>query len=163
MKLALIVAMAEDRAIGKDNQLLWHLSADLKRFKTLTTGHSIIMGRKTYESLPNGALPNRRNIVLSKSLDQLDGVEVLPSLEAALQLCADEERVFVIGGGCLYEASLALADELYLTEVQATYPDADTYFPAFDREEWQEIEREVVELDERNPLRSIYSYLIRRK
>ena len=103
MTLSIVVAMALDRAIGKDNKLLWRLSDDLKRFKELTTGHAILMGRRTYESLPNGALPNRRNIVISRTLTSLPDAEVFASVDEAIKaLCEQEEEVFVIAGGSTF-------------------------------------------------------------
>lgn len=156
MRIALVVAMSLDNAIGKNNQLLWHLSSDLKRFKALTTGHTIIMGRKTYDSLPNGALPNRRNIVVSRSLNQVTGVELAHSLAEAFDLAKAETQVFVIGGGDIYRQSLASATDLHLTVVDAKYPDADTFFPEINLNEWELKTKEVVEVDERNPLQSTY-------
>lgn len=161
MSIAVIVAMARDRAIGAGGDLLWHLSADLKRFKALTSGHTIIMGRKTYDSLPNGALPNRRNIVISRTMSPRDGVEVVRSLAEALRLCRDEEQVFVIGGGEIYREALSLADSLHLTLVEASYPEADTHFPDFDWAEWQILREEYVSVDERNPIASTYYHLQR--
>lgn len=162
MRLSIIVAVARDGAIGKGNDLLWHLSSDLKRFRTLTTGHSIIMGRRTYESLPNGALPNRRNIVVSRSLGAVAGCEVCPSLESALRLTEDEDEVFVIGGGEVYHQSLALATDLHITIVEAEYPEADTHFPTIDWSEWGLQNEESVPIDERNPLASTYYHYIRK-
>lgn len=162
MRLSIIVAVARDGAIGKGNDLLWHLSSDLKRFRTLTTGHSIIMGRRTYESLPNGALPNRRNIVVSRSLGAVADCEVCPSLESALRLTENEDEVFVIGGGEVYQQSLALATDLHITIVEAEYPEADTHFPTIDWSEWSLQNEESVPIDERNPLASTYYHYIRK-
>lgn len=162
MRIALVVAMSLDNAIGKNNQLLWHLSSDLKRFKALTTGHTIIMGRKTYDSLPNGALPNRRNIVVSRSLNQVTGVELAHSLAEAFDLAKAETQVFVIGGGDIYRQSLASATDLHLTVVDAKYPDADTFFPEINLNEWELKTKEVVEVDERNPLQSTYYHYIKK-
>lgn len=157
MILSIIVAQASNRAIGKDNDLLWHLPSDLKRFKALTTGHTILMGRKTFESLPKGALPNRRNVVVSRSVEQIEGAEVYPSLETALSALSDQDEVFVIGGGEIYEQTLPLAQRLYLTEVHAIYPDAHTFFPPIHADEWQELERIEQEQDERH----VHSYTYR--
>lgn len=162
MRLSIIVAVARDGAIGKDKDLLWHLSSDLKRFKQLTSGHSIVMGRKTYESLPNGALPNRRNIVVSRHLNALPGCEVCTSLEEALQRTEDEQEVFVIGGGEIYRQSLARATDLHITIVEAEYPEADTFFPTIDWADWSLQHSEVVAIDERNPLASTYYHYIRK-
>lgn len=162
MMLSIIVAVAEDGAIGKGNDLLWRLPADLKRFKALTTGHSIIMGRRTWESLPNGALPNRRNIVLSRQKLELEGAEIYASLDEALKATSEEEEVFVIGGGQLYKEILALADKLYLTEVKASYPDADTHFPELNEAEWTLLSEEHIPRDERNALDSTFRVLERK-
>ena len=126
MTLSIIVAVAANNAIGKDNDLLWHLPGDLKRFKETTTGHAIIMGKNTLHSLPNGALPNRRNIVVSSTLVPPDGVECYSTLQA----------VFIIGGAQLYAAALPLADKIYFSRVEKGFPEADTYFPEFDLTEW---------------------------
>ena len=118
--ISIIAAVARNRAIGLNNHLLYWLPNDLRRFKALTTGHTIIMGRLTFESLPKGALPNRRNIVLSRSDKQFPGAETFPTLEAALKACADDEEVFIIGGASIYEQALPLANRLLLTEVNDT-------------------------------------------
>ena len=136
MTLSIIVAVAANNAIGKDNDLLWHLPRDLKRFKETTTGHAIIMGKNTFYSLPNGALPNRRNIVVSSTLVPPDGVERYSTLQAALEAVAGEEEVFIIGGAQLYAAALPLADKIYFSRVEKGFPEADTYFPEFDLTEW---------------------------
>jgi len=149
--LSLICALAANRAIGRHNALIYHLSADLRRFKALTTGHIIIMGRRTFESLPKGALPNRRNIVLSRRADYTPiGVEVFPSLQAAIAACAAEEEIFVIGGESVYAEALPLADRLYLTHIEDTPAEADAFFPAFDETQWRLIASESHEADERN-------------
>ena len=151
MNVAIIVAIAEGNAIGKDQQLLCHMPADLKRFKALTTGHTIIMGRKTFESLPN-ALPNRRNIVLSSQpKTHFPGCEVCSSLPDALALCAGEEEVFIIGGGQVYQQALALADKLYITYIHHSFPEATTFFPELDAAQWEETDREEHPADEKNP------------
>ena len=151
MNIAIIVAIAEGNAIGKDQELLCHMPADLKRFKALTTGHTIIMGRKTFESLPH-ALPNRRNMVLSSQPNaNFPGCEVCASLPEALALCAGEEEVFIIGGGQVYQQALALSDSLYITRIHNAFPDATTFFPELDAAQWEEIEREAHPADEKNP------------
>lgn len=150
----MIAAVNRNHGLGKGNQLLYWLPNDLKRFKALTTGHTILMGRKTFESLPKGALPNRRNIVLSRQALQLPGAECFPSLEAALQACTDEEEVFIIGGASLYAAALPLADRLYLTEVDDSEREADVFFPALDPQVWHEKSRECHPTDEKH----LYSY-----
>lgn len=124
--LSVILAMASDGAIGNAGDLLWHLSADLKRFKALTMGHPIIMGRKTWESLPKGALPGRRNIVVTRQPDyEAEGAEVYHSVEDALRTCPSG-RTFVIGGAEIYRQTLPIAGRLELTVVDACYPEADT-------------------------------------
>ena len=150
MTLSIIVAVASDRAIGRANDLLWHLPADLKRFKELTTGHTILMGRKTFESLPRGPLPNRRNIIISRSLPAPSGAEVYPTIQQALEACASDEEVFIIGGGEIYRQLLPDTERIYLTRVQASFPDAEVFFPELDPTEWIEEAREVYPRDERN-------------
>jgi dihydrofolate reductase len=127
VKLAIIAAVALNRGIGKDGRLPWHLSEDLKRFKRLTTGHTVLMGRKTYESIGK-PLPNRRNVVLTSRL--IPGVVTYPTLDAALEALKNEEKVFVIGGGVLYATVLENADEIYLTLIPKDV-DADTFFPSY--------------------------------
>lgn len=150
MTLSIIVAVASDGAIGRANDLLWHLPADLKRFKELTTGHTILMGRKTFESLPRGPLPNRRNIIISRSLPAQPGAEVYPTIQQALEACASDEEVFIIGGGEIYRQLLPDTEQIYLTRVQASFPDAEVFFPELDPTEWIEEAREVYPRDERN-------------
>lgn len=150
MTLSIIVAVASDGAIGRANDLLWHLPADLKRFKELTTGHTILMGRKTFESLPRGPLPNRRNIIISRSLPAQPGAEVYPTIQQALEACASDEEVFIIGGGEIYRQLLPNTERIYLTRVQASFSDAEVFFPELDPTEWIEEAREVYPRDERN-------------
>ena len=150
MTLSIIVAIASDGAIGRANDLLWHLPADLKRFKELTTGHTILMGRKTFESLPRGPLPNRRNIIISRSLPAQPGAEVYPTIQQAMEACASDEEVFIIGGGEIYRQLLPDTERIYLTRVQASFPDAEVFFPELDPTEWIEEAREVYPRDERN-------------
>ena len=150
MTLSIIVAIASDGAIGRANDLLWHLPADLKRFKELTTGHTILMGRKTFESLPRGPLPNRRNIIISRSLPAQPGAEVYPTIQQAMEACASDEEVFIIGGGEIYRQLLPTTERIYLTRVQASFPDAEVFFPELDPTEWIEEAREVYPRDERN-------------
>lgn len=129
MKLALVAAIARNRAIGLDGKLPWHISEDLRRFKRLTTGYAVVMGRRTYESIGR-PLPNRRNVVVTSHI--LPAVETFPSLSQALDALSSEERVFVIGGGKLYAEALPKADELYLTLVEREV-DADTFFPPYEQ------------------------------
>lgn len=148
MKVYVIAAVAQNRAIGYQNQLLYWLPNDLKNFKLLTSGHTIIMGRNTFESLPKGALPNRKNVVLTQQNITLEGCEVYHSLEEALSACQNDEKVFIIGGGKVYEQCLDFAEELILTEVNDVPEHADTFFP--DYKEWKEKSREHHEKDEKH-------------
>lgn len=149
--ISIICALAENNAIGYNNDLLYHLRADLRRFKALTTGHTVIMGRRTYESLPKGALPNRRNIVISSNINrEWPNVEVFASLEEALRASTTDDEVFIIGGASVYRAAFPLADRLCLTHVHATPENADVYFPEFDESEWECVFREDHEADEQN-------------
>lgn len=144
-----IAAVARNRAIGYGNKLLYWLPDDLKRFKALTSGHTIIMGRNTYESLPKGALPNRRNIVLSRTVKELPGCELFGSLDEALANCKPDEDIYIIGGASVYEQALPKADRLLLTEVDDTPTLADAFFPDYS-EEWKEESREEHVKDERH-------------
>lgn len=140
-EIILIAAVAKNRAIGLDNQLLWRLPEDLKRFKALTLGHPILMGRKTFESLGR-PLPGRRNLVVSRNPQwQADGAEGFTSLEAAITACAGVDKIYVIGGAEIYTQALSLADTLALTEVEDA-PVGDVFFPNFDRADWQETARQ---------------------
>jgi len=145
----IIAAVARNRAIGFENKLIYWLPNDLKRFKQLTTGHTIIMGRNTYLSLPKGALPNRRNVVLSTTVSELPGCDVYPTLQAALDSCRTDEEVYIIGGARVYEQSLPLADRLCLTEVDDTPAQADAFFPDYG-EGWQIAQKEAHPKDERH-------------
>lgn len=153
MILSIICALTQNHAIGLKGGLLYYLPADLKHFKQLTTGHTILMGRKTFESLPKGALPNRRNLVVTHQQDySAPGIEVFHSIVEALQACKDDEEVFVIGGESIYEATLPLAQRLCLTHIEAMPEEADTFFPPYDMMEWKEEWREHHEPDEKNKL-----------
>lgn len=148
--ISLIAAVARNGAIGYDNKLLYWLPNDLKRFKALTTGHTIVMGRKTFESFPKGALPNRRNVVLSRQSVSFPGAEVFPSLDEALASCAQDEEVYVIGGETLYRQTLGKAGRLYLTLVDDEPKQADAYFPELDKQDWEVISDEPHEVDEKH-------------
>ena len=140
--ISIIVAVAENFAIGKDNDLLFHLPDDLKRFRQITSGHTLIMGRNTLLSLPKWPLPNRRHIVITDSTsDSFEGCETVYSLDQALSKVENETEAFVIGGGLVYRQFYPIAGKLYLTLVHKSF-DADTYFPAIDFNQWQEVERE---------------------
>jgi len=142
--ITLVAAVARDGAIGRDNALLWHIPEDMARFKALTVGKPVIMGRKTWDSIPAKfrPLPGRRNLVVSRSTTALPGAEVFASLDAALAACTEPE-VSVIGGGEIYALALPLADKLALTEVDASFPDADRHFPAWPRSQFTEAAREA--------------------
>lgn len=162
-KLALIAAIARNNAIGFENKLIYWLPNDLKRFKELTTGHTIIMGSNTFRSLPKGALPNRRNIVLSRKESGFPGCETFSSLEEALANCNDTELVYVIGGEMLYRTALPLADILCLTEIDDTPKEADAFFPEFAKNEWEVIEQEEHMTDEKHPFSYRFATYLRRK
>ena len=143
--LALIAGVARNAAIGRDNRLLWRLPADLQHFRRTTMGHPVIMGRKTWDSLPAAfkPLPGRRNIVVTRNLNwHAGGAERAESLDAALELLAGAPKAFVIGGGELYAQALPRADELLLTEIDAEFADADVFFPEWDRAAFDEVSRE---------------------
>ena len=152
MMISMIAAMAHDRVIGKDNQMPWHLPADLAHFKRVTLGKPVLMGRKTFESIGR-PLPGRRNLVISRNPDyQAEGIEVVGSVEAALALLAGSsvEELMVIGGGHLYAEMLPSANCLYLTRIDLAV-EGDTRFPAFDDGQWQRIACESHPADEKNP------------
>ena len=146
--ISIIAAVAKNRAIGFENKLIYWLPNDLKRFKALTTGHTIVMGRNTYLSLPKGALPNRRNVVLSTTVSEIPGCDVYSTLEAALKSCRDDKDIYIIGGARVYEQALPLADRLCLTEVDDTPKEADAFFP--DYSGWRIDKKEAHPKDERH-------------
>ncbi|WP_106134948.1 dihydrofolate reductase [Mongoliibacter ruber] len=152
MKISIIVAKAKNNAIGKDNQLIWKLSSDLKLFKQITSGHHIIMGRKTYESVGK-PLPNRTSIVITRNPDFKlpNGHVVCHSLQEAIQLCIGKhlDQVFVIGGAEIYKQALGLSDELLVTEVDAS-PEADVFFPAIDPDHWKKVSSDSYRKDDKN-------------
>jgi dihydrofolate reductase len=152
MTISIIVAIGKNNEIGKGNDLLCHLPADLKHFKEITSGHTVIMGRKTFDSLPKGPLPNRKNIVISRNKDlKIEGATVYSSLDYALIKLMDEDEVFIIGGAQMYAQILPDADKLYLTKIHAEFPEADVFFPAIQSHEWREVSRETHLADEKNP------------
>ena len=154
--ISIIVAIAENFAIGKNNDLLFHLPNDLKHFKEITTGHTIIMGRNTLLSLPKWPLPNRRHIVITDKKDDIfDGCETVFSIDEAIEKVKKEEEAFIIGGGMIYHQFFAIAGKLYLTLVHKPF-DADVWFPEINYSEWSEISREDFQ-DEKNGFE--YSYL----
>ena len=155
--LSIIVAMAPNRAIGKDNDLLWHLSSDLKRFKKLTTGHPIVMGRKTWESLPKRPLPGRRNIVFTQNPDyKADGAEVVHSVNGLFHALKDcNEEVFIMGGAAIYNLLLPFTNRLYVTQVYRDY-DGDVFFPTIDMSEFTLVNLSEPMFDEESGLDYAY-------
>ena len=149
MTINIIAAVAKNRAIGFQNKLIYWLPNDLKRFKALTTGHTIFMGRNTYLSLPKGALPNRRNVILSTTVSELPGCDVYPSLDAALKSCRPDEDIYIIGGARVYEQAIGMADRLCLTEVDDIPAQADAFFPDYS-EGWHLVNKEAHPKDERH-------------
>ena len=140
-KLSIIVAMSSNRVIGVNNTLPWYISEDLKHFKSLTIGHTIIMGRKTYESIGR-PLPNRRNIVISRNTEaSYEGAEVVHSIEDAFSICKNDNEVFVIGGSNIYEQALSLVDYIYITEIKKSFS-GDAFFPEINKQMWIESSRE---------------------
>ena len=154
--ITIIVAAAENNAIGKDNDLIWSLPNDLKRFKKLTSGHSIIMGRKTFDSFP-GLLPNRKHIVISrnKNISFSDEVAVVNNFEDAIRETGDDENPFIIGGGQIYKLAMDLVDKIELTRVHEEFK-ADTFFPKIDEDKWELINEEFNEKDERHQFSFTY-------
>jgi len=148
-RLSLIVAMSLNRVIGREGDLPWRLSADLKQFRKLTTGHAILMGRKTYDSIGR-PLPQRRSIVITRNEQYRPaGVETAGSLEEAIQLVGNDDEVFIIGGGAVYEQALPLADRLYVTLVEAEV-EGDTFFPPTDHAQWRIVSDEAHPADDKN-------------
>jgi len=161
MIISIIVAIAENNAIGKGNQLLWRMPADLKHFKDATTGHTVIMGRKTFDSVGK-PLPNRRNIVVTRNVAlQIEGVEVVNTLEKAISLCNENEEVFIVGGAEIYKMAMDLTDKIYLTVIHSVF-DADTFFPVIDGAVWTETEVVKNKADEKNPFGYTFSTLVRK-
>ncbi len=161
--LTLIVAAGEQNAIGKDNDLIWHLSTDLKRFKSLTNGHHIIMGRKTFESFPK-PLPNRTHIVITRQTNYKapDGVIVVNNLEDAIDAAKKDTQPFVIGGGEIYKQALNLVDKIEITRVHATFENADTFFPQIDKTIWKETHRTLHDADEKHKYAFSFITYVRR-
>jgi len=156
-EINIIVAIAKNNAIGKDNDLLWRISDDLKRFKKYTTNNSIIMGKNTFLSLPKGALPNRQNIVITDDKNDIfENTDVVYSIEEAIE-CATED-IFIIGGGMVYKTFLPLADRLYLTRVDKDF-DGDVFFPEINYSEWEEEYSETISANEKNEFEHTFSIL----
>lgn len=160
--ISIIVAIAENHAIGKDNQLLWHISADLIRFKQITGGHPVVMGKNTYFSLPKRPLPNRRNIVITDSVGEaIEGCEMAYSIEDAEKLCDENVENFVIGGGSIYKQFIDIAYKLYITRVHKDF-EADTFFPEIDHSIWQLTEKIDVPYDEQCGMSYTYEIWMRK-
>lgn len=137
----IIVAVAKNNAIGKNNNLLWHIKEDLVYFKKTTLGATVVMGRKNFESIGK-PLPGRRNVVVSKTMNEIEGIEIFRSIDQALDSCSSNEEVFIIGGGEIYKQSISLVQRIFLTIVDVNIPDADTFFPELDMSQWREVFRE---------------------
>lgn len=161
--LSIIVAVAENNVIGKDNKLIWHLPEDLKRFKELTTGHTIIMGRKTFESLGR-VLPNRKHVILCNDMEmnvENENVEILKDISMLDKYIESEEENFVIGGATIYKLLMPYAKKLYLTKIHEEF-EGDVYFPVINEEEWKEVERKQGIKDEKNTYDYEYITYIKR-
>ena len=148
MTISIVVAFSEGNVIGRNNRLIWNLSEDLKRFKAMTTGHTVLMGRKTYESIGK-SLPNRRNIVLTSIPESIIDCITVASFEDAIDVADGETELFVIGGESVFRQTLPIADKLYITEVHANLP-GNAKFPDIDYSEWKETFREAHKADEKN-------------
>jgi len=161
--ISIIVAVAENNAIGKNNKLLWHIPEDLKRFKQITTGHTVVMGKRTWESLPIRPLPNRRNMVITDDpTDVFTGAEMVMSIKAALNLMKTGDEYFIIGGASVYSQFLPLCDRLYLTKVHQSY-EADVFFPELNLSQWNLISSEFHPPDNHNDFSYTHLILDRKK
>ena len=159
--ITLIAAVAQNNALGKDNQLLWHLPDDFKRFKNITSGHYIIMGRKTFESFPK-PLPNRTHVIITRQKEyKPEGCIVVNSLDDAIQSCPKQEDIFIIGGGEIYKQSIVIADKIDITRVHNSF-EADTFFPEIEIEKWQLIFEEVHSKDERHDFDFTFQTYVRK-
>jgi dihydrofolate reductase len=155
--ISIIVAVSEDWGIGKDNELLWHISEDLKRFKRLTIGNTVIMGKKTWESLPRRPLSGRKNIVLTDNpQESIENSVTAYSLDDALSKCVHDEEVFIIGGESIYRQFMPIADRLFITHVHKNAP-ADVYFPEIDQSIWEITEKEEFKAGENNDIPYTYT------
>ena len=160
--ISIIVAVSEDWGIGKGNNLLWHISEDLKRFKRLTYGNTVIMGKKTWESLPKRPLPGRKNIVLTDNLhESVENSVTAYSINDALDKCEPDEQIFIIGGGSIYRQFLPLADRLYITHIHKNAP-ADTWFPQVDPGIWEIVEKEEFQPDTADGIPYTYTVYLRK-
>jgi dihydrofolate reductase len=155
--ISIIVAVSEDLGIGKDNELLWHISDDLKRFKRLTSGNTVIMGKKTWESLPKRPLQGRKNIVLTDNPDEsIENSVTAYSIDDALSKCGPHEEIFIIGGGSIYRQFMPIADRLYITHVHKKTP-ADIYFPEIDPATWKIVGQEEFKTGEKSNIPYTYT------
>ncbi len=156
----MIAAVAENNALGKNNELVWHLPNDFKRFKALTTGHHIIMGRKTFESFPK-PLPNRTHVVVTRNKDyNPGGCIVVDSIEKAIAVCPENETTYIIGGGEIYNLGLPFADQLEITKVHHSF-DADAFFPEINSDEWKEIQTEFNPIDDKHQYAFTYQTFVK--
>ena len=159
--ITLIAAVAQNNALGKDNQLLWHLPDDFKRFKNITSGHYTIMGRKTFESFPK-PLPNRTHVIITRQKEyKPEGCIVVNSLDEAIQSCPKQEDIFIIGGGEIYKQSIVIADKIDITRVHNSF-EADTFFPEIEIEKWQLIFEEFHSKDERHDFDFTFQTYVRK-
>ncbi|MFV8369086.1 dihydrofolate reductase [Flavobacterium sp. LB2R40] len=159
--IIMIAAVAENNALGKDNKLVWHLPNDFKRFKSLTTGHHIVMGRKTFESFPK-PLPNRTHIIITRQKDyQAEGCIIVDNIEKAIQTCPKEEISFIIGGGEIYKLGLPYTDKIEITRVHNNF-EADAFFPEINEEEWKMVTSNFNEKDEKHLFDYTYQTFIRK-
>lgn len=159
--IIMIAAVAENNALGKDNELVWHLPNDFKRFKTLTSGHHIIMGRKTFESFPK-PLPNRTHIIITRQKNyQAEGCIIVDSIEKALTICPKDEDSFIIGGGEIYTLGLAYTDKIEITRVHSSF-EADVYFPEINKKDWKLEKNAFNKKDEKHKYDYTYETFIRK-
>ncbi len=163
-KISIIAAVSDNYAIGKSNNLPWHLPADLKHFRQLTTDHAVVMGKRTFESLSNGPLPNRKNIVLTSVMSEgvNEGYFEADSLEDAFYLCEKEEQIFIMGGATVYRQSVDKVDSMYITWVHGNF-NADAFFPEINFDEWTEVSKEDHQPDEKNEYAYTFSYYEKKK
>ena len=162
--ISIVAAVAENGAIGANNELLWHLPNDFKQFKRLTTGHTVIMGRKTFESLPKGALPNRTNAVITSNTQAtFEGCETFNTLTDAVSKYRHEDELFIIGGARIYEQAIILADKLYITCVHHTFGKADVFFPEIDDCKWVMTESHDYPVDEKHKYPYTFKIFLRKK
>lgn len=162
--ISIIAALSDNNAIGKNQQLLWHMPFDMQRFKGLTTGHAVIMGRKTFESLPKGALPNRKNVILT-SMPEAGFIDCFAceSLHDALDICEKEDEVFMIGGAMIYRQALEIADKMYITRVHHIFEGADTFFPEVNYDQWEKTDEQAFPADDKHEYAYTFQTYVRKK